>query len=64
MPSNLLNEKECAVLLGVQVSTLRVWRSTKRYDLCWHKIGRSVKYSQSEIDRFIASRKVSGGGDQ
>ena len=33
MPSNLLNEREVAERLGIAVATLRVWRSTKRYNL-------------------------------
>jgi len=64
MASNLINEQECAIQLGISVTTLRAWRSTKRYNLEYLKIGRCVKYRPEAIERFMASRTVSGGGDE
>jgi len=59
---NLLNENQVAELLGIAVTTIRTWRSTKRYGLEYIKVGRCVKYRPETIERFIASRTITGGG--
>jgi excisionase family DNA binding protein len=72
--SNLLNARESSILastaetfstleasayLGVAVSTLSIWRNTKRYPLPYIKVGRLVRYRKSDLDAFMASRTVS-----
>lgn len=54
----LLNETQVAELLGVRPSTLQVWRSTRRYQLAFVKVGRSVRYRESAVQAFIDSRTV------
>ena len=54
----LLDERQVAAILDVTVGTLQVWRCTKRYPLPYIKIGRNVRYSQSGVTAFIASRTV------
>lgn len=54
----LLTEIEAAAKLGIKPETLQNWRSTKRYPLAYLKIGRSVRYRNSDLDRFLASRTV------
>ncbi len=54
----LLNEQQAAEMLGVQPTTLQVWRSTRRYPLAYVRIGRCIKYRASAIEAFIASRTV------
>ena len=54
----LLNPVEAARILDVKTGTLEVWRATKRYNLAYVKIGRSVKYRRSDLLAFIASRTV------
>lgn len=58
----LRTEAEAAQHLGVSPKTLSVWRCTKRYPLPYVKIGSRVRYRQSALDAFIASRTQSGGG--
>jgi predicted DNA-binding transcriptional regulator AlpA len=53
----LLTEQEAADLLTVSPGTLSVWRCTRRYDLRYLKIGRAVRYRESDILEFIASRE-------
>lgn len=55
----LLSEREMAALIGVQPQTLSVWRSTKRYQLAYIKVGRRVKYRKSVGLKFLESRTVS-----
>ena len=57
--SDLLTREQAAAYLGVAVQTLAIWKSTKRYDLPFVKIGRLCKYKRSELDAFI--RRHSGG---
>ena len=40
--------------------TLEVWRCTKRYDLEYIRVGRLIRYRKSALDKFLASRTVSG----
>ena len=54
----LLNTTEAAAFLGLAPATLVIWRCTKRYDLPWVKIGRSVKYDVADLVAFLESRKV------
>lgn len=51
----LLKPPQAAALLGVEVGTLEVWRSTKRYPLAFVKVGRAVRYRLSAINAFLAA---------
>ncbi len=52
-PSQLLNEKEAASILDLRHKTLTSWRHTKRVDIPFVKIGRSVKYRVSDLRAFV-----------
>lgn len=52
----LLSRQETADYLGVTEGTLAVWASTKRYELPYIKVGRLVKYRQSDIVEFLKKR--------
>lgn len=54
----LLSEQQAAQQLGVKPATLQIWRSTKRYALAYIKVGRLVRYRQSALQAFLASREV------
>lgn len=49
----LLDRKEAAKYLRISPNTLAVWDCTKRYDLKPLKVGRSVRYRRSDLDKFI-----------
>jgi len=49
----LLDRKAAANYLRVTVGTLAVWDCTKRYDLQPLKVGRSVRYRLSALNKFI-----------
>ena len=55
----LLSVEQAAQYLQVQRGTLEVWRSTKRYPLPYVKVGRNVRYRQSDLDKFLQLRTVS-----
>lgn len=54
----LLNTRQAAERLGVEPTTLEVWRSTKRYPLAYVKAGRNVRYRLSSIEAFLNARTV------
>jgi excisionase family DNA binding protein len=56
----LLTDTEAAEYLGLKRGTLQVWRCTKRYPLAYLKIGRNIRYRQSDLDAFLQSRTVNG----
>jgi hypothetical protein len=49
----LHNTKTAAPYIGVQAGTLEIWRSTGRVGLPYIKVGRLVKYRQSDLDAFL-----------
>lgn len=54
--SDLLTPEQVAEQLGVSPKTLAIWRSARRYDLAYIKVGRLVRYKTSAVEAFIASR--------
>ena len=60
----LLSRKEAAQMLGVEVTTLEVWASTRRYDLPFIKVGRLAKYRLSDLKAFVESRRQSASSSE
>jgi excisionase family DNA binding protein len=54
----LLTPDEAAELLGVEVQTLAVWRTTGRYGLPFVTVGRSVRYKAADIEKWIERNTV------
>lgn len=61
--SRLLSCEDTAQLLGTTAGTLSVWRCTRRYPLPYVKVGRSVRYRESDVLDFIERRTVGGVSD-
>jgi predicted DNA-binding transcriptional regulator AlpA len=58
---NVLNEREAAVVVGCSVALLRKWRLF-REGPSYVKIGRLVRYRQSDLDAFLEAHLVATGG--
>ena len=56
--NKLLTRKEAAEYLGVEENTLAVWACNNRYKLPYIKVGRLVRYKQSELDEFLERQTV------
>lgn len=56
--SNLLDTVAAAEYLGVEPRSLEVWRCVKRHSIPYIKVGRLVKYRQSDLDAWLESRTV------
>ena len=54
----LLNNSEAAGHIGVTPRTLEVWRCTKRHAIPYIKVGRLVKYRQTDLDTWLAAQTV------
>ena len=54
----LLTREQAAAYLGLAPQTLAVWAITGRYSLPTIKVGRCVRYRQSDLDAWLASRTV------
>ena len=54
---NLLTRFEAADYLGISESTLANWACTKKYELAYARIGRSVRYKKSTLDDFIQNNE-------
>ncbi len=52
----LLTPEQTALKLNITEGTLSVWRCTGRYNLPFIKIGRAVRYKESDIELFINDR--------
>jgi excisionase family DNA binding protein len=53
--NRLLTITEAAALLGVKTQTLYLWVSQKRVP--HRKIGRLVRFTESDLEEFVGSRK-------
>lgn len=62
--SNLVDEKEAALILGVALGALQVWRSTGRYAIPFLKVGRLMKYRRSALENWVESRARLSGATQ
>ena len=54
----LMDRKTAARYLCVSPGTLAVWDCTKRYDLKPLKVGRSVRYRKSNLDKFVERQLI------
>lgn len=50
----LLTTQEAANYLGLQTKTLNNWRYSQRTKLKYIKLGGAIRYSQKDLDAFIA----------
>ena len=54
----LWTESETAAALAVRPGTLNIWRTKRRYDLPYVRVGRAVRYKKTDVEAFILSRTV------
>ena len=54
----LLSPTEVAALLRVSLSALATWRSTRRYNLVFIRVGRRIRYRREDVDKFLEARTV------
>ena len=62
--SDLMTAEEAAGYIGVAVQTLSVWRLNGRYNLPYKKVGRLIRYSRRDLDRWLTSRTRTATGSE
>ena len=59
--SNLMNEKEVALFLGLKPQTLAIWRMRKE-KIPFVRMGRRIAYRREDVERWLESQIVRVGG--
>jgi predicted site-specific integrase-resolvase len=54
----LLTTSEVCDLWGFEPQTLRKWRCTGRGDLNFIRIGKSIRYRQSDIEAYLVTNEA------
>ncbi len=49
----MLSRKEAAIFLNVKIGTLAMWKSHKRHELPYIKVGRYIRYRSSDLMKFL-----------
>jgi excisionase family DNA binding protein len=63
--SPLLSAEQAAEYLGTTAGTLAVWRCTRRGpQIPYLKIGKSVRYRASDLERYLAAHTIGATEDQ
>ena len=55
MNDRLLNSEEVSEYLGISTHTVEMWRR-KKIGPPWSKIGRAVRYKESDVSAWVESR--------
>lgn len=61
--ASLLCDKQVAAILGIKPHSLAVWRCTKRHDLPFIRIGRTVRYRLADVLAFIDRRAAASSAE-
>lgn len=56
-----LGTKDAAEFLGVKDQTLAKWRCTKEVCIPFIRVGRTIRYRISDLERFLESNTVDAG---
>ena len=51
----LINNEEAANIFNIKPNTLSIWRSKKKINLPFYKIGNLVKYDEDEVHKYLKS---------
>ena len=61
-PDELLPRSGAAAFLGVKTQTLAAWATSGRYGLPFIKVGCSVRYRRTDLERWLVSRTATSTG--
>lgn len=56
-PSDLLTPDQVAATLGLSHRTLAAWRSSRRSELPWVKVGSRIRYRRQDVAAWLESRR-------
>lgn len=55
----LLTTEQTGALLNISPGTLTIWRCKNTYPLAYIRVGRLIRYLESDVLRFIEKRRMS-----
>lgn len=53
LPTDLLTPEQVAGVLGLSPRTLAAWRSSRRSDLPWIKVGARIRYRRGDVIAWL-----------
>lgn len=53
LPTDLLTPEQVAGVLGLSPRTLAAWRSSRRSDLPWIKVGARIRYRRGDVVAWL-----------
>ena len=56
-PSDLLTPDQVATTLGLSHRTLAAWRSSRRSELPWLKVGSRIRYRRQDVIAWLEARR-------
>lgn len=56
-PSDLLTPDQVAAALGLSHRTLAAWRSSRRSELPWLKVGSRIRYRRQDVIAWLEARR-------
>ena len=63
LPTPLLTAEQAAEFLGTTANTLGVWRCKRTVNIPYIKVGKSVRYRLSDLERYLAQQTVGGDSE-
>ncbi len=59
-PSGLMTREQAAEYLDLKAQTFACWAVSGKYNLPFIRVGNSVRYRKSSLDKWLESRTVGG----
>lgn len=56
-PADLMTPEQVATALDLRTKTLAAWRSNRRRDLPWYRIGNRIRYHRQDVIAWLESRR-------
>ncbi|SEQ69667.1 Helix-turn-helix domain-containing protein [Azotobacter beijerinckii] len=60
-PADLMTPEQVATALDLRTKTLAAWRSNRRSDLPWYRIGNRIRYRRQDVIAWLESRRQTNG---
>lgn len=61
--NGMLTREQAAEFLGVSPGTLAHWACSGRFGLRYFRVGRSVRYRQSDLEAWLEKRSATSAAD-
>jgi excisionase family DNA binding protein len=59
--TDLLDTQAAASYLNIKPHTLEIWRSVRRHEIPYIRVGKLIRYRRSVLDAWLEARTIHGG---